>query len=74
MMSPGNIFAISLELKYHLIGSENMCGSNFKSDKICINVFYLSMDSHYKLTLDHARICVVNKTFWRGTFQPLGET
>ena len=39
MMSPGNIFAISLELKYHLIGSENTHGSNFKSAKICIKFF-----------------------------------
>ena len=32
------------------------------------------MDSHYKRALDHARICVVNNTFWRGSFRPLGET
>ena len=39
MMSPGNIFVISLELNYHLIGSENTRGSNFKLDKICIKSF-----------------------------------
>ena len=39
-MSPGNIFAISVELKYHLIfvGSQNTRGSNFKSGKICIKL------------------------------------
>ena len=39
-MSPGNIFAILVELKYHLIfvGSQNTRGSNFKSDKICIKL------------------------------------
>ena len=28
----------------------------------------------YKLTLDHAHICVANNTFWWGSFWPLGET
>ena len=28
----------------------------------------------YKLTLNHAHICVANNTFWWGSFWPLGET
>ena len=40
------------------------------SDKICIKLFTFG----FGLTLDHGRICVVDKTFWRGSFRPLGET
>ena len=35
----------------------------------------MDLDSSLQaFTLDHARICGVNKTFSRGSFRPLGET
>ena len=49
------------------LASQNTCDSNFKSDKILHKVVF-------KLILDHARICVANKTFWWASFRPLGET
>ena len=70
-MSPGNIFAISVELKYHPILVLKTRGVQISSQiKFAKSCLFLDLDSSLQtFTLDHAHICGVNKTFSRGSLE-----